>query len=82
MPRTIVLGGAGFVGSHLCKYILDTLMILERVPFWVQKRFGALSRLLREINNRCFYEKLLFKYFCKSWFYSKALSSKDKNRVP
>lgn len=23
MPRTVVLGGAGFVGSHLCKYLLD-----------------------------------------------------------
>jgi len=23
MPRTIVLGGAGFIGSHLCKYLLD-----------------------------------------------------------
>ena len=23
MPRTLVPGGAGFIGSHLCEYLLD-----------------------------------------------------------
>ena len=23
MPRTVITGGSGFVGSHLCEYFLD-----------------------------------------------------------